>query len=63
MCVCLFVFAVGHVNEALQLKPEEFMEKYGGEKPLIGDHLVFTCLAGVRSQKALEAARSLGYSK
>lgn len=50
------------VSAALQLKPEEFMEKYGGEMPSVGDLLVFSCLAGVRSQKALEEARSLGYS-
>ncbi|MCJ8744721.1 hypothetical protein PDJAM_G00121780 [Pangasius djambal] len=53
---------LGQVNVALQLKPEEFKEKYGGEMPSLGECLVFSCLAGVRSQKALEAAQSLGYS-
>ncbi|XP_058274265.1 thiosulfate sulfurtransferase/rhodanese-like domain-containing protein 3 [Hemibagrus wyckioides] len=53
---------LGQVSAALQLKPEEFKVKYGGEMPMVGEHLVFTCLAGVRSQKALEAAQSLGYS-
>ncbi|XP_053507529.1 thiosulfate sulfurtransferase/rhodanese-like domain-containing protein 3 [Ictalurus furcatus] len=53
---------LGQLSAALQLKPEEFKEKYGGEMPSIGESLVFTCLAGVRSQKALEAAQSLGYS-
>lgn len=56
-------YTVGHVSEALQLKPQEFKEKYGGEMPSTGEQLVFSCLAGVRSQKALEAAKSLGYSK
>ncbi|TSN21195.1 Thiosulfate sulfurtransferase/rhodanese-like domain-containing protein 3 [Bagarius yarrelli] len=54
---------LGQVKTALQLKPEEFMEKYGGEMPSVGEHLVFSCLAGVRSQKALDEARTLGYSK
>ncbi|KAI5618684.1 thiosulfate sulfurtransferase/rhodanese-like domain-containing protein 3, partial [Silurus asotus] len=52
---------LGQVNEALRLKPDEFKEKYGGEMPSSGERLVFTCLAGVRSQKALEAAQTLGY--
>lgn len=55
--------AVGQVSAALQLTVEEFKERYGGEMPSVGDHLVFTCLAGVRSQKALETAQSLGFSK
>ncbi|KAK2868597.1 hypothetical protein Q7C36_000468 [Tachysurus vachellii] len=53
---------LGQVIAALQLKPEEFKEKYGGEMPMVGERLIFTCLAGVRSPKALEAAQSLGYS-
>ncbi|KAM9440063.1 thiosulfate sulfurtransferase/rhodanese-like domain-containing protein 3 [Clarias gariepinus] len=53
---------LGQLQEALQLKPEEFKEKYGGAMPAISDCVVFTCLAGVRAQKALEAARSLRYS-
>lgn len=65
VCACVFVCvcAVGQLQEALQLKPEEFKEKYGGAMPAISDCVVFTCLAGVRAQKALEAARSLRYSK
>ncbi|KAF5909008.1 thiosulfate sulfurtransferase/rhodanese-like domain-containing protein 3, partial [Clarias magur] len=53
---------LGQLQEALQLKPAEFQERYGGEMPAIGDRVVFTCLAGVRAQKALEAAQSLRYS-
>ncbi|KAK1790197.1 hypothetical protein P4O66_014125 [Electrophorus voltai] len=53
---------LAQVNSALQLKPEEFKEKYGGVKPLATANVVFTCLAGLRSVKALEAAVSLGYS-
>ncbi|XP_041649807.1 thiosulfate sulfurtransferase/rhodanese-like domain-containing protein 3 [Cheilinus undulatus] len=53
---------LGQVNTALQLVPEEFKEKYGGEMPQQTDSVVFTCLAGVRSKKALDAATSLGYN-
>lgn len=52
---------LGQVNLALQLDPEEFKEKYGGDMPQPTDSVVFTCLAGVRSKKALDAATSLGY--
>ncbi|XP_062843859.1 thiosulfate sulfurtransferase/rhodanese-like domain-containing protein 3 [Trichomycterus rosablanca] len=53
---------LGQVTGALQLNPEEFKEKYGGEMPSVTENIVFTCLAGVRSQKALDAAIALGYS-
>ncbi|XP_042346116.1 thiosulfate sulfurtransferase/rhodanese-like domain-containing protein 3 [Plectropomus leopardus] len=52
---------LGQVNTALQLGPEEFNEKYGGEMPQQTDNVVFTCLAGVRSKTALDTATSLGY--
>lgn len=52
---------LGQVNTALQLGPEEFREKYGGEMPQGADKIVFTCLAGVRSKKALDTATSMGY--
>ncbi|KAJ8354060.1 hypothetical protein SKAU_G00216270 [Synaphobranchus kaupii] len=52
---------LGQVNLALQLNPEEFKEKYGGDKPSHSNNVVFSCLAGVRSKKALDEAVSLGY--
>ncbi|KAM9514075.1 thiosulfate sulfurtransferase/rhodanese-like domain-containing protein 3 [Salvelinus alpinus] len=57
---------LGQVNIALQLNPEEFKEKYGGDMPQPTDHIVFSCLAGIRSQKTLhlshlDQAVSLGY--
>lgn len=52
---------LGQVNTALQLAPEEFKEKYGGEMPLKTANIVFSCLAGVRSKNALNTATSLGY--
>ncbi|XP_020490217.1 thiosulfate sulfurtransferase/rhodanese-like domain-containing protein 3 [Labrus bergylta] len=53
---------LGQVNSALQLAEEEFKEKYGGEMPQQTDNIVFSCLAGVRSKKALNTATSLGYN-
>uniref|UniRef100_A0A674N4B5 Sulfurtransferase n=1 Tax=Takifugu rubripes TaxID=31033 RepID=A0A674N4B5_TAKRU len=52
---------LGQVNTALQLGPEDFREKYGGEMPQQADKIVFSCLAGIRSKKALDQATSLGY--
>ncbi|NP_001186943.1 thiosulfate sulfurtransferase/rhodanese-like domain-containing protein 3 [Danio rerio] len=54
---------LGQVNGALQLTPDEFKEKYGGDMPSKSQNIVFSCLAGVRSKHALEAAVSLGYTK
>lgn len=52
---------LGQVNVALQLDPEEFKDKYGGDLPQHTDNIVFSCLAGIRSLKALNTAVSLGY--
>ncbi|XP_071368839.1 thiosulfate sulfurtransferase/rhodanese-like domain-containing protein 3 [Centroberyx affinis] len=52
---------LAQVNAALQLDPEDFKEKYGGEMPQQMDNIVFSCLAGIRSKTALDAAASLGY--
>lgn len=52
---------LGQVNAALQLGPEEFKEKYGGDMPQQTGNVVFTCLAGIRSKTALDTAESLGF--
>lgn len=54
---------MGQVNTALQLDPEEYKEKYGGDMPQQTDNIVFSCLAGVRSKKALDTAVSLGFKE
>ncbi|XP_061633866.1 thiosulfate sulfurtransferase/rhodanese-like domain-containing protein 3 isoform X1 [Phyllopteryx taeniolatus] len=61
--IYILTFAVGQVNTALQLGPEEFNEKYGGELPQQVDNIVFTCLAGIRSKTALDMASELGYKE
>uniref|UniRef100_A0A803ST45 Rhodanese domain-containing protein n=1 Tax=Anolis carolinensis TaxID=28377 RepID=A0A803ST45_ANOCA len=54
---------LGEIAEALQMDPEHFKEKYSQDMPSKSDHLVFSCLAGVRSKQALAAAKSLGFSR
>ncbi|XP_034526786.1 thiosulfate sulfurtransferase/rhodanese-like domain-containing protein 3 isoform X2 [Ailuropoda melanoleuca] len=53
---------VDEVGEALQMDPKDFKEKYNEVKPSKSDSLVFSCLAGVRSKKALDMAMSLGFN-
>ncbi|EPY76789.1 hypothetical protein CB1_001389002 [Camelus ferus] len=53
---------VDEVGEALQMNPKDFKEKYNEVKPSKSDSLVFSCLAGVRSKKALDTALSLGFN-
>ncbi|XP_069743245.1 thiosulfate sulfurtransferase/rhodanese-like domain-containing protein 3 [Narcine bancroftii] len=54
---------LGHMEQALQLDPKDFMEHYGGKMPTTSDKIVFSCLGGVRSKKALDMAADLGYSR
>lgn len=56
-------FTVGEVMEALQMDSVYFKEKYNQDMPYKSDHVVFSCLAGVRSKQALAVAKSLGFSK
>lgn len=51
------------VGEALQMNPEDFKEKYNEIKPSKSDSLMFSCVAGVRSKKALDTALSLGFTR
>uniref|UniRef100_A0A286Y0E1 Sulfurtransferase n=1 Tax=Cavia porcellus TaxID=10141 RepID=A0A286Y0E1_CAVPO len=51
------------VTEALQMDSKDFKEKYHEVKPSKSDSLVFSCLAGIRSKEALDAATSLGFSR
>lgn len=54
--------SLDEVGEALQMNPRDFKEKYNEVKPSKSDNLVFSCLAGVRSKKALDAAISQGFT-
>ncbi|XP_006865920.1 PREDICTED: thiosulfate sulfurtransferase/rhodanese-like domain-containing protein 3 [Chrysochloris asiatica] len=52
---------LGEVGHALQMNPRDFKDKYNEVKPSESDNLVFSCLAGLRSKKALDTALSLGF--
>ncbi|CAI9570178.1 unnamed protein product [Staurois parvus] len=54
---------LGDLPAALQLTPQEFEAKYHKKLPEKSNTLVFSCLAGIRSGKALEVATSLGYNQ
>ncbi|XP_054847981.1 thiosulfate sulfurtransferase/rhodanese-like domain-containing protein 3 [Eublepharis macularius] len=54
---------LGEVVEALQMNPEHFKKLYNQDMPSKSDHLVFACMAGVRSKQALAAAKSLGFDR
>ncbi|KAM4693636.1 thiosulfate sulfurtransferase/rhodanese-like domain-containing protein 3 [Discoglossus pictus] len=53
---------LGDVVQALQMNPKKFEEKYQKRMPVKSDTLIFSCLAGIRSKKALDAAVLLGYT-
>uniref|UniRef100_A0A8D0DQX0 Rhodanese domain-containing protein n=1 Tax=Salvator merianae TaxID=96440 RepID=A0A8D0DQX0_SALMN len=53
----------GEIVEALQMDPANFKETYNQDMPSKSDHVVFSCMAGVRSSQALAAAKSLGFKK
>ncbi|XP_020853989.1 thiosulfate sulfurtransferase/rhodanese-like domain-containing protein 3 [Phascolarctos cinereus] len=52
---------LGEIDQALQMDSEDFKKKYNQDMPSKSDTLVFSCLGGVRSKKALNTALSLGY--
>ncbi|NXP45286.1 TSTD3 protein, partial [Heliornis fulica] len=53
---------LGELVEALQMDPTKFEEQYNQKMPSKLDPVVFSCLAGTRSKKALGFAASLGFS-
>ncbi|XP_019375779.1 PREDICTED: thiosulfate sulfurtransferase/rhodanese-like domain-containing protein 3, partial [Gavialis gangeticus] len=54
---------LGEAVEALRMNPEDFKEQYNQDIPAKLDHIVFSCMAGVRSKGALDIAMSLGFSR
>ncbi|XP_078255831.1 thiosulfate sulfurtransferase/rhodanese-like domain-containing protein 3 [Rhinoraja longicauda] len=51
------------VEQALRLDPKSFTEAYNGQMPAALDKIVFSCMAGIRSKKALDTAVFLGYNR
>ena len=59
-CSC---FLVPDLEKALEMDDHTFKELYGFEKPAKDNcNLVFHCKSGVRSQRAVDAAKELGYT-
>ncbi|XP_068793981.1 thiosulfate:glutathione sulfurtransferase isoform X3 [Struthio camelus] len=54
---------LSELAEALQMSPADFEEQYRQKMPAKSDHMVFSCLAGVRSKQALGFAMALGFSR
>uniref|UniRef100_A0A146WRW0 Thiosulfate sulfurtransferase/rhodanese domain-containing 1-like protein n=1 Tax=Fundulus heteroclitus TaxID=8078 RepID=A0A146WRW0_FUNHE len=54
--------ALGTVEEAFKMGPEDFQARYGIPKPALdAPELVFYCRSGRRSAQALSKVRELGY--
>ncbi|KAF1996642.1 Rhodanese-like protein, partial [Amniculicola lignicola CBS 123094] len=49
--------------DALLLPAEDFLDRFGFEKPALDADVVFYCKAGVRSRAAARIARVGGYEK
>ncbi|SMR62724.1 unnamed protein product [Zymoseptoria tritici ST99CH_3D1] len=49
--------------DALFLPAEEFLDRFGFEKPQAEQEVVFYCKSGVRSQAAASLARQVGYKQ
>lgn len=47
----------------MKLTPEEFLMKFGREKPTAQTEMIFHCKGGGRAGKATELAISLGFPK
>ncbi|XP_063773104.1 thiosulfate sulfurtransferase/rhodanese-like domain-containing protein 3 isoform X4 [Pseudophryne corroboree] len=56
-------YKVGDLMSALQMTPKMFEEKYHKKFPDKSSTLVFSCLTGIRSGKALGVATLLGYDR
>lgn len=54
---------IGDLTAALQMTPKDFELKYHQKLPDKSNTVVFSCLAGIRSKKALEVASSLGFNR
>jgi rhodanese-related sulfurtransferase len=51
------------VADALKLSPEDFLAKFGREKPGLDDPIIFSCRSGVRAGMGALEADKLGFTK
>ena len=57
------LFIVPYVKDAFEMKNDEFKIKYGKEKPAKDScSLIFHCASGVRSQRAVDIVKQIGYT-
>lgn len=49
--------------EALHMDHKQFAEKFGFEKPLVSQEVIFYCRSGVRSTSACDIAKRNRYTK
>lgn len=54
---------VATVAEALKSSADDFMAKFGRDKPASEQEIVFHCKLGGRAQKAADQAFALGFKK
>ncbi|KAG8444733.1 hypothetical protein GDO86_009777 [Hymenochirus boettgeri] len=54
---------LGDLAPALKMDPKGFEEKYQKKMPNKASTLIFSCLAGIRSKKAVDVAGSLGFDR
>ncbi|KAK7705423.1 hypothetical protein SLS57_010077 [Botryosphaeria dothidea] len=54
---------IASAPEGLFLAADEFEDRFGFQKPPVGNEVVFYCKAGVRSSSAAQLAQQAGYEK
>lgn len=61
MCLNVYIYAVGTLEETLKLPEDEFKERFGRDKPTEQTEIYFSCKLGGRATKAAETAIALGF--
>lgn len=59
----LLLYSVTELEEALMLSDDEFVAKYGAEKPPKDAVVIFTCLGGQYAQMGADLAKKNGWKK
>ena len=55
---------MSEIKEAFSMDPDEFETKYGTPKPDSSDNnIIFHCLAGIRSRRAMLAVHDVGFPR
>ena len=59
----MFMYAVRQVVIAMRSSDEHFYKLFGVNRPDRGDHIVFSCLMGARSNAARLLVERIGYER